>query len=244
MKRYAVREVFDTIQGEGARAGSRAVFVRFAGCNLWNGLPADRHKGLGACAAWCDTDFHRGEQLTVEGLLEQMASLWTRPVIHGRWTVLTGGEPSLQVDDQLLDAFRSAHWQTAMETNGRRADFMRGMVDWLTVSPKLARDGSYVRPAVLAAEEVKVVLPGVDNGCGWTEDMLDQLERDVAAEHYYVQPMDPLNNVHVLESTFLRDRANVLLPAYSAGLQACIAFVKRHPNWRLGLQLHKFAGLP
>jgi organic radical activating enzyme len=233
---YAVREVFPTLQGEGARAGARSVFVRLAGCNLWSGRPEDRTRGAGDCARWCDTDFVGGSKLTVADLLAVMGAVkWASAE---RWCVLTGGEPALQLDTELLDELRSAGWRVAVETNGTLdpTDGERRLldeVDWLTVSPKLGSD--WVRRR---GSELKVVLA---EGDGWDDELL------VAAAgtfgHLFVQPRDPSLSA-ALEDTHLRaGPQSALRSSYEANLQRCIDFVERHPRWRLSLQTHKLAGL-
>lgn len=246
---YAVREVFDTLQGEGARAGTRAVFVRLAGCNLWDGQPKHRTEGAGACAAWCDTDFAKARwSLAAPALVEAMDTFWLPNADQERWCVLTGGEPMLQVDAELIDELHSAGWLVAVETNGTVAVLPRGL-DWVCVSPKR---GS--RPLLVdRADEVKVVLPGAGNGHeGWTHEQLEHLRTQIRADHYFVQPQDVIDPTRV-EATYLH-AAHARTSTQFAGLgatsalynihvQQCVAFVRQHPPWRLGLQAHKIVGL-
>jgi organic radical activating enzyme len=114
---YSVREVFDTLQGEGGRAGARSVFVRFTGCNLWSGLPDKRSLGRGACAAWCDTNFVSGEKMTAMELEYRMSLEWPKGPDQvgrrGRWCVITGGEPTLQLDEELVDLLHAEGWYIA-----------------------------------------------------------------------------------------------------------------------------------
>ena len=175
---YQVKEIFYTLQGEGANAGRPAVFCRFAGCNLWSGREADR---ASAVCQFCDTDFV-GTNGTLGGKFDTAADLATRIAVQWpagdtvhRFVVLTGGEPLLQVDAALIDALHAQHFTIAVETNGSIAA-PQG-IDWICVSPKagapwLQRSG----------QELKVVWPqaGLD---------LDALE---AADfsHRYLQPMD------------------------------------------------------
>lgn len=245
---YVVREIFDTIQGEGARAGTRAVFLRLAGCNGWNGIEADRHKGPFACSRWCDTDFVGGERMTLPMIRSRLDGLW--PCNHlardrNRWVVLTGGEPALQVDQELLDGLHEAGWSIAMETNGTRdpaafslvaGDKLLDHVDHLCVSPKLG--GKLER---LRAHELKVVVPGVvpdlhalragavDHAHGWDLASLDALLATVIvpAGALYLQPQDSPN-----------ERARALYQ------QLAVEMVRHDPRWRLSLQTHKFLGLP
>ena len=272
VKRYAIKKIFDTIQGEGARAGTRAVFVRFAGCNLWTGRPEDRGAGKGACARWCDTDFAKAEaKLSATELVWQVNALWPKKIYHRktrehdgsnvqhidsievtneRWVVLTGGEPMLQVDEDLLAALNAAGLFVAVETNGS-LPLPDGdhFFDWVTVSPKIGAE-----LVVEDADELKVVVPGVAPGLpGWSEEML--LALDVAGDwnERFVQPMDPLQTSDV-EDTLLHPRSPVEPPWTPAAQERrelfktaqdwCVAFVKKHPRWRVGAQLHKALGIP
>lgn len=150
---YSIKEIFYSIQGEGANAGSPAVFVRFSGCNLWSGREEDRAV---SCSAWCDTDFRgtdgeNGGRYEATALAKRCAGLW--PGTRGaRFVVLTGGEPSLQVDGMLVEALRRFGFTIAAETNGVVP--ARAKVDWITVSPKA---GTIV--TVRAGDELKIVYP-------------------------------------------------------------------------------------
>lgn len=157
---YAVKEAFLTLQGEGAHAGSRAVFVRFSGCNVWSGREQDRSRDTkkGVCAAWCDTNFFgtdgvNGGRYTADELVAKVRELWG-PGRDGI-VVLTGGEPSLQVDEALVRALHDAYFRIHIETNGSNR-IVPG-VDWITLSPKPPM------PVVVQRyDEVKVVVPAVD----------------------------------------------------------------------------------
>jgi organic radical activating enzyme len=250
VKTYRIVDVFSTLQGEGSRAGSRAVFVRFTGCNAWSGHPNARDKGKGACSAWCDTAFVHGEPHTVEQLLAKMESLWPRPDITQvpRLCVLTGGEPLLQVDDALLTALVDVGWRVDVETNGSVAPpplALREHRVRLTVSPKL---GLVVCPETLAvADDVKVILPGhVDFAQGWTDGQLYELVARAFVPEFFVQPQDPVDPTQV-EVSYLHgdlvfdDRRK---QDYQRNLKRCVDFVRANPRWRLSLQLHKLIGLP
>lgn len=174
---YSVKEIFYTLQGEGSHAGRPAVFCRFAGCNLWTGREDDR---LNAVCRFCDTDFV-GTNGTLGGkftqatdLAARIASLWPQGG-SGRFVVLTGGEPLLQVDVALIDALHAQGFEIAVETNGTVA--APPGIDWLCVSPKAGA------PLVQrSGQELKVVVPqpGID---------LAELET-LDFEHHRVQPMD------------------------------------------------------
>ncbi len=144
---YTVKDVFLTQQGEGANIGRTAVFIRFAGCNLWSGREEDRGDAI---CRFCDTDFVGGARFQADALAERAASLW--PAAQHRFCVLTGGEPLLQVDTALVDALRAQGFTIAVETNGTRALPCR--LDWVCVSPKADA------PLVLQeADELKLVFP-------------------------------------------------------------------------------------
>ena len=133
---YSVREMYYTLQGEGAHAGTPAVFCRFSGCNLWSGREEDRAK---ASCWFCDTDFvgtdgpGGGKFASAEELSSALAALWPNDA-RGHFVVFTGGEPLLQLDEALLDTVRRLGFKTAVETNGT-IEAPRGL-DWITVSPK------------------------------------------------------------------------------------------------------------
>jgi 7-carboxy-7-deazaguanine synthase len=173
---YAVKEIFYTLQGEGAHAGRPAVFLRFSGCNLWTGLERDREKGPGGCSRWCDTDFVGGEKFrTAEDLFAAVADHWPRAGGGKPFVVCTGGEPLLQLDEPLVSLFNDAGWDVAVETNGTVDPPPGGL--WLTVSPKA---GSELR--VLKGNELKLVFPQV----GAEPSRFEKLEFD----HFFLQPMD------------------------------------------------------
>ncbi len=152
---YAVKEIFYTLQGEGANAGRPAVFCRFAGCNLWSGREEDRAT---AVCRFCDTEFvgtdgTLGDKYrTAKALADQIATQWAPASIAQRFCVLTGGEPLLQVDEALLQALHAHGFEIAVETNGT-VDVPPG-IDWVCVSPKA---GSVLR--VHTGHELKVVVP-------------------------------------------------------------------------------------
>lgn len=151
---YAVKEIFLTLQGEGAQAGRRAVFCRFAGCNLWTGREQDRAKAI---CKFCDTDFV-GTNGTLGGKYADAAAL--AKTIAGNWgegsgdryVVLTGGEPMLQVDDALIDALHAERFTIAIETNGTHA--VPRAIDWICVSPKAGSD-----LVQTSGDELKLVWP-------------------------------------------------------------------------------------
>jgi len=176
---YTVKEIFYTLQGEGANAGRPAVFCRFAGCNLWTGREADRAE---AVCTFCDTDFvgvgpDGGRFHTADELAAAVRSRWpvdgwsgSRPLV-----VCTGGEPLLQLDDDAVAAFHRAGLEVAVETNGTQPA-PEGL-DWVCVSPKADA------PLVLeAGDELKLVFPQADA-------MPERFE-SLSFSHFFLQPMD------------------------------------------------------
>ena len=134
---YKIKEIFYTLQGEGAQTGRPSVFCRFTGCNLWSGREEDRSKAI---CQFCDTDFWgmdgiNGGRYTAEELAKKVASLWQPLRAIGKpYVVCTGGEPLLQVDEPLIEAFHKQGFEVAVETNGTM-EAPRGL-DWICVSPK------------------------------------------------------------------------------------------------------------
>ena len=174
---YAVKEAFLTLQGEGVQAGSRAVFLRFAGCNLWSGREEDRRK---AVCQFCDTDFvgtdgvGGGKFTDAEVLSRHVAALWGEG-IEQRLVVVTGGEPMLQLDHALVEALHGEGFRIAAESNGTIA--ATPGVDWLCISPKA---GSHV--VQRAGDELKLV---------WPQPGIDPVEIEQwDFAHFLVQPMD------------------------------------------------------
>lgn len=177
VRKYAIREVFGTLQGEGAQAGTPAVFLRFAGCNL----------GYEVCP-WCDTDWVKAEHtLPLEGTLELVRAR-TREAFgaepRGLLLVATGGEPSLQLDADLSAGLRGAGFRVSMETNGSR-EVDLALVDWLTVSPK---QPEYVQRS---GDELKIVYSGVAApGPAPDVEAVRRLAADTEFGHYFLQPVD------------------------------------------------------
>ena len=263
-KRYAVSAMFRTLQGEGLRAGTPAVFCRLSGCNAWNGTPADRSKGKGECARWCDADFRPREHLTAEEIVARLNTLWPAVEKEGtpfetrlgtfesRWVVVTGGEPLLQLDRHLTTAMRNAGWMIAVETNGSvlPKELVASEVDHFCVSPK--RGLATIDPGVFCASEsthqtreLKVVCAGDD----WLDSEVFLLGKEFAEQGFrlYVQPRDPINPQVVEASHLIALRHNVVKPThaeqYKRALEWCIAFVQKCPAWTLSAQLHKYLGL-
>lgn len=176
MKKYAVKEIFYTLQGEGAQSGRSAIFLRFSGCNLWSGREEDRQKAI---CKFCDTDFwgtdgQNGGKYSAKELVEKVSDLWPENTTH-RYIVCTGGEPLLQLDDALIKVLHEHDFEIAVETNGT-LEVPEG-IDWVCMSPKANTD-----ILVQKGSEIKVVYPqkGID-----PKDF-----ENMDFEHFYIQPMD------------------------------------------------------
>jgi len=173
---FAVKEIFLTLQGEGINAGRRAVFLRFAGCNLWSGREEDRAT---AQCTFCDTDFvgmdgEGGGRYDLPALVAKVDALWG-DVGGDRLIVMTGGEPMLQVTDALVDALHDAGFEVAMESNGTLP--AAPGIDWVTISPKAGTE-----IVQRSGAELKLVWPqpGID----------PEAMRDWDFAHFLIQPMD------------------------------------------------------
>lgn len=182
---YAVKEIFLTLQGEGMQAGRRAVFLRFAGCNLWSGREQDRE---GASCTFCDTDFvgmdgDNGGRYSADALADRVDALWGAG--DRKLVVMTGGEPLLQVDAPLIDALHARGFELAVETNGTQA--APSGIDWICVSPKGSNE-----VVQRSGDELKLVWPqaGVDPA-----PMLDWDFR-----HFIIQPMDGVDRANALRA--------------------------------------------
>ncbi|MGY8664949.1 7-carboxy-7-deazaguanine synthase [Bradyrhizobium sp. UFLA05-109] len=211
---YAVKEIFLTLQGEGAHAGRAAVFCRFAGCNLWSGREADR---AGAVCQFCDTDFVGtdgtlgGRYAAAEDLAATIAAQWTGTQERhrgNRYVVLTGGEPLLQVDAPLVDALHANGFEIGVETNG--TILPPDGLDWICVSPKAGSD-----LVVRRGHELKLVYPQAQ--------ALPEAFEGLAFERFSLQPMDG--------------------PDVAENTARAIDYCLRHPQWRLSVQTHKTLGI-
>lgn len=211
---YKVKEIFYTLQGEGANTGRPAVFCRFAGCNLWSGREEDR---ANAVCDFCDTDFvgtngpGGGAFQTADELANAIARAWPDAGSAGaeRFVVCTGGEPLLQLDADVVDALHARRFAVAIETNGTKAP--PPGIDWVCMSPKAGA------PLVLThGDELKLVFPQT----GAEPERFEGLD----FHHFYLQPMDG--------------------PDRERNTQLAVRYCLEHPRWRLSLQTHKFLGLP
>ncbi len=214
MRTYTLKEVFYTLQGEGAQAGRAAVFARFAGCNLWSGREEDR---AAATCKFCDTDFigtdgvGGGKFRSPEALAVAVRDCWDQSATHpgGRpYVVFTGGEPLLQLDADLVSACQARGVEVGVETNGTIA--APEGIDWICVSPKERSDLVQV-----TGDELKLVFPQ-----GGDPEQYLPLE----FSHRFLQPMDGGSG--------------------AANTAAALNYCRSHPIWRLSLQTHKMVGFP
>ena len=212
---YGVKEIFYTLQGEGANAGRAAVFCRFAGCNLWSGHEVDRST---AGCTLCDTDFvgtdgeGGGRFDSVTQVADAVAARWPAeagPRKARQLVVLTGGEPLLQLDEPLVEELHARNFEVAVETNGTLA--APAGLDWVCVSPKAGAD-----LVLTTADEIKLVFPQAGaEPCRY---------ESLAFRHHFLQP-----------------RAG---PSLAENTALAVRYCLEHPLWRLSLQTHKILGIP
>lgn len=211
---YAVKEMFATLQGEGAQSGRAAIFCRFTGCNLWSGREQDRAT---AQCTFCDTDFigingpGGGRFPSPQALATALSDCWKHATASDqhRYVVFTGGEPLLQLDPPLIEAVKAQGFEIAVETNGTLAT-PKG-IDWVCVSPKPG--GTLIQTQ---GDELKLVYP---------QDALPPtLFEKMAFAHFWLQPLDDDNRL--------------------AHTEQAVRYCQAHPRWRLSLQTHKLIGIP
>ena len=220
---YTVKEIFYTLQGEGAQSGRAAVFCRFSGCNLWSGREEDRSRAI---CQFCDTDFvgtgpDGGKFKSATELADAIDRSWAgegRGAIEDssplstslprKYVVCTGGEPLLQVDENLISELHRRGFEVAVETNGTKP--APPSLDWICVSPKAGA------PLVqTTGSELKLVYPQADA----PPEKFEHL----GFRHFFLQPMDG--------------------PDTAANTESAIDYCLRHPRWRLSIQTHKLVGL-
>lgn len=197
MNAYKINEIFHSLQGEGFHSGTPAVFVRFSGCNL-------------RCE-FCDTQHQQGTMMSLQDIVNEVNKYSDAPLL-----VLTGGEPSLFIDEEFVAALKTATGKLiTIETNGTRE--LPQNIDWVTLSPKSAFAGGEAEPCVLTrCDELKVVYLGQD---------LSQYDM-IEAKHRFLQ------------SCFSTDAT-----LRQQQMQACVEAVLSHPQWRLSLQIHRYLGI-
>jgi 7-carboxy-7-deazaguanine synthase len=210
---YVVKEIYYTLQGEGAQTGRPAIFCRFAGCNLWSGREGDRSEAI---CQFCDTDFvgtdgpGGGKFHTAAELASAVANKWphstsnrVRPMV-----VCTGGEPLLQLDEELVRAFQGNAFEVAIETNGTKPSPLG--IDWICVSPKAGTELH-----LLSGDELKLIFPQ----SGAEPELFESLN----FRYFFLQPMDG--------------------PAREENTELAVQYCLEHPQWRLSLQTHKLLGI-
>lgn len=210
---YAVKEIYYTLQGEGAHTGRPAVFLRFTGCNLWTGREEDRHK---AVCTFCDTDFvgtdgpGGGKFASASELAHAVEHVWSESVQAdlNRYVVCTGGEPLLQLDGAALSALHDRGFEVGVETNGTQ-DAPEGL-DWICMSPK-----ANAPLRLTHGNELKLVFP--------QPDAMPERFEQLTFEHFFLQPMDG--------------------PDQAENTAAAVDYCLRFPRWKLSLQTHKLLGL-
>lgn len=211
---YVIKEIFATLQGEGAQTGRAAVFCRFAGCNLWSGRDKDRST---AQCRFCDTDFigtdgpGGGRFTTEEALADAIARCWQTQTSckQYRYVVFTGGEPLLQLDESLIRAVKAHHFEIAVESNGTLP--APPGIDWLCISPK---PGLVLQQKT--GDELKLVYPQTD--CP------PENYKELDFSHFWLQPMDG--------------------PDRQISTAQAVHYCQQNPQWRLSLQTHKLIGIP
>lgn len=193
MKRYKVNEIFYSVQGEGRHAGEAAIFIRLSGCNL-------------KCS-FCDTQHNEGTMMTAEQIAKEVSKYDCALV------VITGGEPTLQLDKALTDALHDAGKYLAMETNGTRE--IDGEIDWVTISPKRPFCGNVARLALRSCDELKVVYTNRETfeSAPWLK---------FPSKLYYIQPCDTGN---------AEENARIIAEV--------VEYVKQNPEWKISLQTQK-----
>lgn len=214
-KPYKIKSIFYTLQGEGAQSGRPAVFCRFSKCNLWDGKEENRAQ---AVCNFCDTDFigtngdNGGVYETPQALAKKVYELWLKQSGVQPFVVCTGGEPLLQMDTSLVEAFHQQGFEVAIETNGTL--LLPQGIDWVCVSPK-----GQSKIVVTECDELKLVFPQPDA-------MPEQFDH-IKAKYFYLTPMSDL---------FTRNTGNLENdPLTQQTIQYCL----NHPKWRLNLQTHK-----
>jgi 7-carboxy-7-deazaguanine synthase len=203
-KKYKIKEIYYTLQGEGAMTGRAAVFCRFTGCNLWSGREEDRAKAI---CQFCDTDFwgtdgENGGRYDAENLAKKVKSLWAKSDFSGKpYVVCTGGEPLLQLDELLVDAFHAVGLEVAIETNGTMLPPKN--VDWICMSPKANTDIILTK-----GNELKLVFP--------QQNAEPERFTDLEYEHFFLQPMDNASQAANIKATLDYCRKN---PQWRLSLQ-------------------------
>ncbi len=218
-KKYKIKEIFYTLQGEGVHCGRPAVFCRFSKCNLWNGREEDRKHAI---CSFCDTDINgtdgvNGGIYSREDLVEKILSLLpSKSNQMDRFVVCTGGEPALQLDKDLVDSLHDIDFEIAIETNGT-LPLPKG-IDWICCSPKGKAD-----VVIKKCDELKLVYPQLDA----LPERFDHIE----AKFYFLTPMAP------------PDISDIIYPSDDQITKQTIDYCLENPKWRLNLQTHKVVNI-
>lgn len=182
---YTIKEIYFTQQGEGYHTGRNAIFLRFAGCNLWTGLEKDRNSAI---CNWCDTNFVgtdgiNGGKYSILDIVKLIESLWPRD-LENPYLICTGGEPLLQIDDDFIVKFHNAGFEIGIETNGTKIP--PDGIDWICVSPKANADFLLQK-----GDELKVVFPQL----GMDPEQFESYNFN----HFFIQPLDGPNQTENIE---------------------------------------------
>lgn len=209
MRKYLIKEIFGpTIEGEGSNAGKVVLFLRFSGCNKWQGTPETKADSV---CTFCDTDFHGGERMTALDISESL-----RKLDNGlcRDLVISGGEPLLQLDYELLREL-TIYWTIHIETNGSRilSDEMAGLITTVTMSPKQVRGDCMLR----GCDDLKILYPPIHAG------IAPDRFKDFPCKNKFLQP--------------------VMGDDYEINLEKTLQYLYKNPQWRLSLQIHKIIGV-
>lgn len=214
---FKIKEAFYTLQGEGARAGRAAVFIRFSKCNLWNGKESGRQA---AVCQFCDTDItgtdgENGGTYTQAELMQLALNLWPQDKQGQPYVVFTGGEPALQLTESLVTEFQNNGFECAVESNGTLA--LPANLDWVCISPK-----GKSQVIIDQCNELKLVFPQAD--------LAPDEVSHIKADYYYLSPMADYG----IENSGMIIREN---------MQAATQYCLDNPQWRMSLQTHKLLGI-
>ena len=217
-----IKEAFYTLQGEGARSGRASVFIRFSKCNLWNGRESGREAAL---CQFCDTDItgidgENGGVYSPSALLELALKLWPKNAGGKPYVVFTGGEPALQLTPELVNSFKQADFETAVESNGTLA--LPDNLDWVCISPK-----GKSQVIITECNELKLVYP--------QDDLMPDDISSIRAQHYFISPM-----AYYGESDLDSHQSGMIV---RENMQAATEYCLQHPKWRMSLQTHKLLGI-
>ena len=214
---YSIKKIFGpTIQGEGSMTGTVCFFIRFAGCNRWDGRMETRNESE---CPFCDTDFYKGDKLSIEDIILQLKELDTKT----EWITLSGGEPSLQLvkKPKLIYDLKKEGYKLAIETNGSINNKIFESLDYVTLSPKQIYEDTLLRKC----DTLKLLYPHPN------PDIIPSNFENIQAEHYYLQPIEPV----MLNSNKLNQ--------WKDNTKRTIDYCYKNPKWKLSAQVHKWLDL-